>query len=826
MARKLEALGTAHRFLHTSHAFHSPMMDPIIGSLTERFAGVTLRAPDRPYVSSVTGNWIRPEEAMSPVYWAKQARAPVLFAAAIKTLAASGAPILLEVGPGNGLSTLAIQTARHLASRTFGSLPEAGAQSTDEETILSALGKLWVNGVTPDWASIEDSPHSRIPLPTYPFERRRHWIDAPARRSVGAATAVIAAIPAETIEIALEQTRDTGAAMDGIRETIVEILQDVSGESVDPASTATFLQLGFNSLLLSQVVQQIQRRLHVKIAFRQLLGDLSTIPALERFISVEAPAVVRRPASTAVIAAPATTTAPGAPQAPSAPARLGGTDSGVAAVMQAQVDALSTLFQKQLETLKGLGLSGGAVAAVETPTAPRDATQDEERPSRFQAYRADSRGGDSEVSAAQRRHIDALAARLTAKTRSSKQRTATARAVLADPRAAAGFRLEWKELVYPLVCERSSGSRIWDIDGNEYIDLVNGYGPTAFGHSPDFVVNAIREQLEKGFATGPQAELAGEVAALFTEMTGNERMTFCNTGSEAVMAAFRVARAVTGRDKVVMFNGAYHGQFDEVLVRSARRAGGPPRSAPIAAGILQSAVENMIVLDYGTQQSLDWIRQNANDVAAVIVEPVQSRHPELQPFEFLRSLRETTAHAGVAFIMDEIVTGFRADPGGMQAVTGIRADLATYGKVIGGGLPIGILAGKAKFMDALDGGAWSYGDQSAPEVGVTFFAGTFVRHPLALAAARAVLLHLKAQGSALQEQIAERAATLAERLNEIFARHGVERESGAIFEFPLFQPACRWAARQPAFLSSARPWRLCSGRVPVVPQCGAHTRRY
>ena len=171
--------------------------------------------------------------------------------------------------------------------------------------------------------------------------------------------------------------------------------------------------------------------------------------------------------------------------------------------------------------------------------------------------------------------------------------------MLADPRAAAGFRPEWKELVYPLICDRSSGSRIWDIDGNEYIDLVNGYGPTAFGHSPDFVVEAIKEQLEKGFATGPQAELAGEVAALFTEMTGNERMTFCNTGSEAVMAALRVARAVTGRDKVVMFNGAYHGQFDEVLVRSARRPGGPPRSAPIAAGILQSAVENMVVLDYG-----------------------------------------------------------------------------------------------------------------------------------------------------------------------------------------------------------------------------------
>ena len=443
---------------------------------------------------------------------------------------------------------------------------------------------------------------------------------------------------------------------------------------------------------------------------------------------------------------------------------------------------------RQTASLWPLDWGRPAVASASEPphaTAPAAVSDAERQPSRFQVYRAGVRG-DGAVTPSQRRHIDALAARLTAKTGGSKQRTAAARPTLADPRAAAGFRPEWKELVYPLICDRSSGSRIWDIDGNEYIDLVNGYGPTAFGHSPDFVVEAIKEQLDKGFATGPQAELAGEVAALFTEMTGNERMTFCNTGSEAVMAALRVARAVTGRDKVVMFNGDYHGQFDEVLVRSARRPGGPPRSAPIAAGILQSAVENMVVLDYGAPESLEWIRRNADDLAAVIVEPVQSRHPDLQPFEFLRALRQITTDADVAFVMDEIVTGFRTHPGGMQAVTGIRADLATYGKVIGGGLPIGILAGKAKFMDALDGGQWSYGDESVPEVAPTFFAGTFVRHPLVLAGVRAVLKHLKAQGPALQERIAKRAADLAEALNEIFARHRLKAKVECYSSFLYF----------------------------------------
>jgi amino acid adenylation domain-containing protein len=345
--------------------------------------------------------------------------------------------------------------------------------------------------------------------------------------------------------------------------------------------------------------------------------------------------------------------------------------------------------------------------------------------------------------------------------------------VLADPRAAAGFRQEWKDTVYPIVADRSKGSKIWDVDGNEYVDLVNGYGQTAFGHAPDFVVAAVAEQMAKGFAIGPQEPLAFEVAEMFAAMTGNERVTFCNTGSEAVMAAMRVARTVTGRDRVVVFNGAYHGQFDEVLTKAGGR-NAPPRALPVAPGIPAESVANMTVLPYGKPESLEWIRQNAGDIAAVVVETVQSRHPNLRPKEFLEELRAITAASETALVFDEVVTGFRVHPGGMQAVFGIRADLATYGKVVGGGMPIGVLAGKARFMDALDGGQWRYGDDSFPEVAPTFFAGTFVRHPLVLAAARAVLLHLKAEGPALQERLSARTAALVARLNGELERRGIK----------------------------------------------------
>ena len=160
------------------------------------------------------------------------------------------------------------------------------------------------------------------------------------------------------------------------------------------------------------------------------------------------------------------------------------------------------------------------------------------------------------------------------------------------------------------------------------------------------------------------------------------------------MAAIRVARTATARDKIVLFAGAYHGTFDEVLVKGIRKAGAP-HSLPIAPGIPREKVENVTVLDYGTPDALEYIRAHANELAAVLVEPVQSRHPALQPLEFLREIRRITETAGAALIFDEVVTGFRVHPGGAQALFGIRADLATYGKVIGGGLPIGVLAGSA-----------------------------------------------------------------------------------------------------------------------------------
>ena len=277
-------------------------------------------------------------------------------------------------------------------------------------------------------------------------------------------------------------------------------------------------------------------------------------------------------------------------------------------------------------------------------------------------------------------------------------------------------------MVYQIVTVESRGSRLLDVDGNEYIDILNGFGPGFLGHSTDFLVEAIEDQLHKGYEVGPQCLLAMEAAELFCEVTGNERTSFVCTGSEAVQAAMRLARTVTNRDKIVIFARDYHGNFDEVLVRGVNNAT-TLKSLPMAPGIPKASAGNMIVLPYGTDQSLEIIRCMADQLAAVIVEPVQSRRPEFQPREFIREVRRITEDSGSLFVFDEVVTGFRFGPRGAQEFYGIEADLCTYGKVIGGEMPLGVVSGKAAYMDTFDGGAWQYGDDSFPEKPVTFFCG-------------------------------------------------------------------------------------------------------
>ncbi|MFB6818490.1 MupA/Atu3671 family FMN-dependent luciferase-like monooxygenase [Streptomyces sp. NPDC056347] len=367
----------------------------------------------------------------------------------------------------------------------------------------------------------------------------------------------------------------------------------------------------------------------------------------------------------------------------------------------------------------------------------------------------------------QQEHLDDLVRRYTARTAASKALAQRHRRRLADSRAVVGFRRSTKEMLYPVAARRAQGSRIEDIDGNGYTDITMGFGVLLFGHEPEFVREAVREHLSRGIRLGPRGPETGEAAELLCELTGMERVAFANSGTEANAAAIRLARAATGRDRIVTFTGAYHGHADQVLGRDAGH-GSPERTVPVSRGIPQSAVSELTVLEYGSEESLHAIERDAERIAAVIIEPVQSRHPSLRPVAFVRRLRELTARHGIVLMFDEMLTGFRPALRGAQELYGVTPDLATYGKLLGGGFPIGAIAGRSDIMDGVDGGHWSYGDDSGPTADTTFFGGTYLQHPVSMTAARAVLTHLKERGPHLQERLNARTTELAHGLNDFF----------------------------------------------------------
>jgi acyl transferase domain-containing protein/glutamate-1-semialdehyde aminotransferase len=696
------------------------------------------KAPKVAIAASSTGEWVSAEEAVRPEFWA-QTLLRRSGDANLRGLLARSPLALLTIGPAEAEG--AGQAIRQGAAVSI--LPTLRKRRGDIESMFETLAQLWLHGANITWAAVHDRERrTRVPLPTYPFERERYWIDPLPAVSAPAppeAAAPISVVPEPTPTATAQSAAD-------VEPRLVALFSELSGlreAQLDP--TANFFELGLDSLFLTQAAAAIFKTFDVRVTFRELLEELTTVNALAARIAERMPAVPAPPRVSEVTASS---------RGPAASSQLD--------PILRQLDAL----RAQVESLRG----GNAPPA--TPVeAPRGVRAPEPAAAEREAAPAPNRGfgplrlekGSPGVSPAQKRELETFIGRYVGRTGESKRLTAQHRGRLADPRSVAGFRAIWKEMVYPIVTARSQGSKLWDVDGNEYVDLVNGFGTNLLGHSPAVVREALEAQLKLGVEIGPQSPLAGPVAAMAAEITGHQRVAFCNTGSEAVTAAIRMARTVTGRDRIAMFAGAYHGTFDEVLVRGTTSRG-ELRSVPIAPGIVPAACENIIVLEYGSPAALEVVRAEGSRIAAVLVEPVQSRRPELQPVKFLHDLRQLTRDSGTALVFDEVVTGFRVHPGGAQALFGIRPELATYGKVVGGGMPIGLVAGDATYLDALDGGAWSYGDTSFPEVGMTFFAGTFVRHPLALAAARAVLGHLKSEGPELQRRLNLRTTALVETL--------------------------------------------------------------
>ena len=282
---------------------------------------------------------------------------------------------------------------------------------------------------------------------------------------------------------------------------------------------------------------------------------------------------------------------------------------------------------------------------------------------------------------------------------------------------------------YPFFAKEARGSKIIDVDGNSYIDYCLAYGPLVLGHANEKIMEKVAEQLKIGSAYGVPTENEIKLAKLvIKKVPCAEMVRFVNSGTEATMSAIRLARAATDKKKIIKFEGSYHGAHDYVLVKSGSGAVGLPDSP----GVPEDTTKNTVLIPFNDEEAVvDLIKREGNDIAAIIVEPIMGNVGFIPPKrDYLKFLREITSQNNIILIFDEVITGFRIAEGGAQEYFGVTPDLVTFGKILGGGFPIGALAGKKDFMKMI-----------AP-AGNVYQAGTFNGNPVSITAGLAMLNQL------------------------------------------------------------------------------------
>lgn len=311
----------------------------------------------------------------------------------------------------------------------------------------------------------------------------------------------------------------------------------------------------------------------------------------------------------------------------------------------------------------------------------------------------------------------------------------------------------------PLFMERAFGSKIYDVDGNEYIDLVLSYGPMILGHGNNKVIEAVQKQVCTGFTFGASTEneivLAEMVCNAFP---GMDKVRFVNSGTEAVLSAIRLARAYTGKNHIIKFAGCYHGHSDALLV--AAGSGLATLSIPGSKGVPADAVKNTLIAEYNNIDSVKKHINECKDIAAVFIEPIAGNMGVVLPSdEFIKELRQITKVAGILLVIDEVMTGFRSKFGGAQELLGIEADITCLGKVVGGGFPVGAYGARNEIM------------QMVSPLGDMYQAGTLSGNPVAMAAGIATLTELKAQNP--YDKFNEQAAIIEKALLDAATENGI-----------------------------------------------------
>lgn len=320
----------------------------------------------------------------------------------------------------------------------------------------------------------------------------------------------------------------------------------------------------------------------------------------------------------------------------------------------------------------------------------------------------------------------------------------------------------------PIFVREAKGAYLYDVDGNRYIDFIASWGPLILGHAHGPVIEALVEQARKGTSYGMPTEIETELAQLAVSMVPHiDKIRFVNSGTEACMSAIRLARGFTGREKIIKFAGCYHGHSDSFLIQAG--SGAVTFGSPNSPGVTQGTAKDTLLARYNDLESVRaLVEANKGEIAALILEPVAGNMGCILPAEgFLQGLRKLCSEAGILLLFDEVMTGFRLGRGGAQEVLDVQADIVMFGKVIGGGLPVGAFAARGEIMSHL-----------APE-GPVYQAGTLSGNPLAMVAGLAMLRELDRRPE-IYSSLAEKTAYLHKGMAEVLTRKGEAHQINSI----------------------------------------------
>jgi len=701
-SKTLKEKGVPSRFLETSHAFHSAMMNPALEEFEQVLKSIQLNTPKIPIMSTVTGQWLKDTEATSVEYWTEHLRLPVVYSKAIENvLAELPEAVFIEVGPGNGLSTLLMQqeeSKEFVVVQSLNSASKTSEITHFKQQIESLIGQ----GLRMNWDEIYAKEfHEKMLLPTYAFDKKLCWVE------VQLPTA-LRTTPENLHEITEKHKIDLNAELNNgntvritIEQKVSQILKEACGVTISSDKfDLTYFEIGLDSLSMTQLSFYIKKEFEIAISFLQLNGELDNPKALVQYL-------------------------------------IDNYSSLKPTTYSFANSVESNGLNGERHIVKGIAIESGK--SLENPAA-----------SSLKA----------EV------FIKELIQSYSSKTGLSRIKVnATDDNDYSNKLSQAANTLS-----YPLSINFSKGSQLIDLDGNEYLDWFGGMAGKVFGHQPEFIEKAIADHVQHKLGTYSISHSIELISQKIASLAHKENVELFISDAEAFKRAIGISQAVTQRNLIVTFADRSSILIDKGISQTSSIG----RFSSSSKWVVAQNSEEILTLDYGTNESLKMIADHFDDIAAVIVSPVQNSRPEFIPIDYLKALRALTEEKGICLIFDELSTGFRSQIGGFQSQYSIKADLTIYGEVLGGGFPIGVMAGKSNYMNRVPEQISNSGNKSLSTTVTSYSHNYSSIHPLSLVATNSVLDYYAEKGDQFVVKLTQLSHQMVEGLNSIFDKYNVD----------------------------------------------------